>query len=128
MGVACSSGQLEDDVDQGRGLRHLPVDSGARRRGRNARRVENKVPDRVVAVISSGGDRQAASEKDVQVILVDIPAGIRVCEVTSRAEDLGRVTAHTYDGNALEVRRGNDGRYMFGISNELCVVIRDDWR
>ena len=82
----------------------------------------------MVAVISSDGDRQAASEKDVQVVLVDIPARIRVCEATSRAEDLRRATAHTYNGNALEVRRGNDGRYVLGVSNELGVVIRDDWR
>ena len=26
--IASSSGHLEDDVDQGRGLRHLPVDAG----------------------------------------------------------------------------------------------------
>ena len=82
----------------------------------------------MIAVISSDGDRRAASEKDVQVVLVDIPARIRVCEVTSRAEDLRGAKLHTYDSDALEVRRGNDGRYVLGVSNELGIVIRDDWR
>ena len=46
----------------------------------------------------------------------------------SRDEDLRRAELYTYYSNALEGRRGNDGRYVLGIPDELSVIIRDDGR
>ena len=45
MGVAGSSRHLEDDVDQGSGLRDLPVDSGGGRGPRLVAEVDDEVAD-----------------------------------------------------------------------------------
>ena len=74
MGVAGSSRHLEDDVDQGGGLRDLPVYSGTERAWRNARGVELKVADGVVTVCQASAGCRGRSRGHPQVVLVDIPA------------------------------------------------------
>ena len=78
--VARSRRHLEDNVDEGRRLRDLPVDSGTKRAWRNAGSVELEVADGVVAACqASAGGCRGRSRGHPQVVLVDIPAGIGIC-------------------------------------------------
>ena len=54
MSVPLAVAHDEPDVHQARRLRDLPMYAGAGSRGRDARRVELEVPDRVVAVRRRG--------------------------------------------------------------------------
>ena len=80
MLVAGRRRHLEDDVDQGSGLRDLPVYSGTKRAWRNAGGVELEVADGVVAACqASAGGCRGRSRGHLQVVLIDIPARVRVC-------------------------------------------------
>ena len=68
--------------------------------------------------------------KDLQIVLVHIPAGIRICRssVSRLQPKEGEKRSLTDDGEALEVCRGDEGRHLPSISDHLRVVVRDDGR
>lgn len=79
-----------------------------------------------MSVYSSGGPRR----KDLQIVLVHIPAGIRIYRSSvSRLQPKKRgERTLTDDGEALEVCGGDEGRHLPSISDHLRVVVRDDGR